>query len=216
VTMREVALSSLHQLDQHQIMATESHISYTSPPPTAAQFAEVKVHTGTGEVEVERLLMVVDCGRVINPITAAGQVEGGMAQALGFTMGEDTYYNEAGKVTNDRLSTYEMVKKRLSQFKVIRATSPLDGKTLWVEIFQHNVSKGNAAAWLCSRIGCTSDSVLGIGNDYNDIDLLQWTGHSIVVANAPEELKSQFEVTDSNINNGVTKAIVKIWGDAIH
>ena len=54
--------------------------------------------------------MVVDCGRVINPITAAGQVEGGMAQALGFTMGEDTYYNEAGKVTNDRLSTYEMVK----------------------------------------------------------------------------------------------------------
>ena len=110
VTMREVALSSLHQLDQHQIMATESHISYTSPPPTGAQFAEVKVHTDTGEVEVERLLMVVDCGRVINPITAAGQVEGGMAQALGFTMGEDTYYNDAGKVTNDRLSTYELVK----------------------------------------------------------------------------------------------------------
>ena len=110
VTMKEVALSSLHQLDQHQIMATESHVSYTSPPPTAAQFAEVKVHTDTGEVEVERLLMVVDCGRVINPITAAGQIEGGMAQALGFAMGEDTYYNETGKVTNDRLSTYEMTK----------------------------------------------------------------------------------------------------------
>jgi len=29
---------------------------------------------------------------------------------LGFTMGEDTYYNETGKVTNDRLSTYELVK----------------------------------------------------------------------------------------------------------
>ena len=110
VTMREVALSSLHQFDQHQIMATESHISFTSPPPTAAQFAEVKIHTDTGEVEVERLLMVVDCGRVINPITAAGQVEGGMAQALGFTMGEDTYYNESGKVSNDRLSTYELIK----------------------------------------------------------------------------------------------------------
>jgi len=110
VTMREVALSSLHQLDQHQIMATESHISFTSPPPTAAQFAEVKVHTDTGEVEVERLLMVVDCGRVINPITAAGQVEGGMAQALGFAMGEDTYYNANGNVTNDRFSTYDLVK----------------------------------------------------------------------------------------------------------
>jgi Cof subfamily protein (haloacid dehalogenase superfamily) len=114
------------------------------------------------------------------------------------------------------ISTYEMVKKSLSQFKVIRATSPLDYKTLWVEIFQHNVSKGNAAAWLCSKIGCHSDAVLGIGNDYNDIDLLQWAGHSIVVANAPEELKNQFEVTDSNINNGVTKAIQTIFGDAIH
>ena len=110
VTLRDVALSSLHQLDQHQIMATESHISYTSPPPTAAQFAEVNVNTETGEIEVERLLMVVDCGRVVHPITAAGQVEGGMAQALGFTLGEDTYYNDTGKVTNDRFSTYELIK----------------------------------------------------------------------------------------------------------
>ncbi|HEX9973949.1 MAG TPA: HAD family hydrolase [bacterium] len=114
------------------------------------------------------------------------------------------------------VSTYDMIKNNLARYKVIRATSPLDGKTLWVEIFQHQVSKGNAAAWLCSKIGCNSDSVLGIGNDYNDIDLLQWTAHSFVVANAPDELKTQFEVTDSNSNNGVTKAIQKIFGDAIH
>ena len=112
--------------------------------------------------------------------------------------------------------TYELVKNNLPDYKVIRATSPLDYKTLWIEIFARQVSKGNAAAWLCSKIGCHSDAVLGIGNDYNDIDLLQWSGHSIVVANAPEELKSQFEVTDSNINNGVTKAIQTIFGDAIH
>lgn len=113
-------------------------------------------------------------------------------------------------------STYEMIKNNLTNYKVIRATSPLDGKTLWVEIFHHQVSKGNAAAWLCSKIGCHSESVLGIGNDYNDIDLLNWTGHSMVVANAPIELKEQFEVTDSNNNHGVTKAILKIWGQAIH
>jgi putative selenate reductase molybdopterin-binding subunit len=108
VTLEEVALSSLHQMDQHQIMATESHISYTSPPPTAAQFAEVTVDTVNGEIVVDRLLMVVDCGRVINPITAAGQVEGGMAQALGFALTEDTYYDENGRILNDRLSTYKM------------------------------------------------------------------------------------------------------------
>lgn len=109
VSMRDVALSSLHQMDQHQIMATESHLSYVSPPPTGAQFSEIEINTETGELKIERLLMVVDCGRVIHPLTAAGQVEGGMAQALGFTLGEDTYYNERGQIINDRLSTYKMV-----------------------------------------------------------------------------------------------------------
>lgn len=110
VTLEEVALSSLHQLDQHQIMATESHLSYTSPPPTAAQFAEVKVDTESGEIEVERLLMMVDCGRVINPLTAGGQVEGGIAQALGFTLCEDTYFDEMGHITNDNFTDYKMYK----------------------------------------------------------------------------------------------------------
>ena len=110
ITMRDVALSSLHQFDQHQIMATESHVSYTSPPPTGSQIAEVTINTESGEVEVDRMLMVVDCGRVINPLTAAGQVEGGMAQAIGFTLSEDTYYNEKGQVTNDRFSSYGVPK----------------------------------------------------------------------------------------------------------
>ncbi|MGV8024963.1 MAG: molybdopterin-dependent oxidoreductase [Anaerolineaceae bacterium] len=106
VSLREVALSSLHQMNQHQIMATESHRSYVSPPPTAAQFVEVAVNTDTGEIKVERLLMVVDCGRVINPLTAAGQVEGGMAQALGFVHCEDTYIDEKGQILNPRFETY--------------------------------------------------------------------------------------------------------------
>jgi putative selenate reductase molybdopterin-binding subunit len=110
VTMEDVALSSLHQLDQHQIMATESHTSFVSPPPTASQFAEISINTNTGELTVDRLLMMVDCGRVINPIAAAGQVEGGNAQALGLTLCEDTILDEKGRILNDRLSTYKMFK----------------------------------------------------------------------------------------------------------
>lgn len=108
LTFAEIALSSLHQLNQHQIMATASHMSYKSPPPTAAQFAEVLVDMETGQVTVERLLMVVDCGRVINPLTAAGQVEGGMAQALGFTLSEDLVFDESGKMVNARFGDYHV------------------------------------------------------------------------------------------------------------
>lgn len=108
VTLAEVALSSLHQMDQHQIMATASHTSQVSPPPTAAQFAEVAVDTQSGEIIVERLLMVVDCGRVINPITAAGQVEGGMAQALGFTLTEEMRFDKEGHQLNPNFATYQI------------------------------------------------------------------------------------------------------------
>ncbi len=107
----------------------------------------------------------------------------------------------------ENVSLYKNIKEKLSQFNVIRATSPLDGKSIWIEIFPKNVSKGSAAAYLCHRLGCNRSAVLGIGNDYNDLDLLNWTGHSIVVANAPGELKNKFKITDSNADSGFSKTI---------
>ncbi|MHC1770973.1 MAG: molybdopterin-dependent oxidoreductase [Flexilinea sp.] len=108
ITLKEVALSSLHQMNQHQIMATASNFSPVSPPPTAAQFAEIVVNTESGEIFVERLLMVVDCGRVINPITASGQVEGGMAQALGFSLTEEMLFDQDGQPLNPNLLKYHI------------------------------------------------------------------------------------------------------------
>ncbi|MGL4650966.1 MAG: molybdopterin cofactor-binding domain-containing protein, partial [Caldilineaceae bacterium] len=83
VTLADVALNSLHTIDQQQIMATASHMSMHSPPPFAAQYAEVQVDTETGQVTVDKLVMAVDCGTAINPATALGQIEGGLVQALG-------------------------------------------------------------------------------------------------------------------------------------
>ena len=83
VALEKLALHSIHQEEQHQIMATASHMSYVSPPPFAAQYAALEVDTETGQVTVEKAVMAVDCGVAINPVTASGQVEGGMTQALG-------------------------------------------------------------------------------------------------------------------------------------
>jgi len=108
ITLGELGLNSLHQQNQHQIMATASHTSPFSPPPTAAQFTEIVLDTETGKISTERLLMVVDCGRVINPITAAGQVEGGMSQALGFTLTEEMLFDENGQPLNTSLGKYQI------------------------------------------------------------------------------------------------------------
>jgi putative selenate reductase molybdopterin-binding subunit len=110
VTLEQVALSSLHQQDQHQIMATASSKSYDSPPPFGAQFVEVAVDIETGEVTVERVLMVADAGRVINPITASGQVEGGIVQGLGFALCEEMVYDDDGRLVNPRLGDYHIYK----------------------------------------------------------------------------------------------------------
>jgi putative selenate reductase molybdopterin-binding subunit len=110
VTLRQVALSSIHQQDQHQIIASASNMSYESPPPFGVQFVEVAVDTETGQVTVERVLMVADAGRVINPITASGQVEGGIAQGLGFALCEDMVYDGEGRLVNPRLGPYHVYK----------------------------------------------------------------------------------------------------------
>ena len=108
VTLEKIALSTLHQEGQHQIMADASYVSPESPPPYAAQFAEVEVDIETGQVTVNRLVMAVDCGVPINPVTAAGQVEGGMVQALGYGHCEEMVYDGDGRMVNPEFGPYKI------------------------------------------------------------------------------------------------------------
>jgi len=106
-------------------------------------------------------------------------------------------------------SIYHDIKRRLAGVKVIRTTSPLDGQSIWIEIFPDGVSKAHAAQWLCDRHAIHPSRTLGIGNDYNDLDLLEWAGHSRVMANAPPVMMDRFDVTDSNRNSGFTHAVTQ-------
>jgi putative selenate reductase molybdopterin-binding subunit len=108
VTLAQVALESLHHSKQHQIMAVGSWVSPDSPPPFAAQFARVAVDTETGQVTVEKLVMVLDCGMIVNPAAASGQVEGGMTQALGYAVCEEMCFDEAGRLVNPRFGDYRI------------------------------------------------------------------------------------------------------------
>jgi len=98
VTYEQVCLSSLYQKDQFQIMATASHMSYDSPPPFAAVFVEVEVDVETGLVRVLRLVEAVDCGQVVNPQMAEGQIEGAAIQSVGYALYERMPFDEAGRM----------------------------------------------------------------------------------------------------------------------
>jgi CO/xanthine dehydrogenase Mo-binding subunit len=66
---------------------------------------EVAVDLDTGEVEVERVIQACDVGKAIHPVLCAGQVEGGVVQALGYALLEDLVMKD-GRAQNTRMQNY--------------------------------------------------------------------------------------------------------------
>jgi CO/xanthine dehydrogenase Mo-binding subunit len=69
--------------------------------------AEVEVDQETGEVRVLRLVAAHDAGQVINPLGAAGQIEGGVAQGLGFAVMENLF-GDRGEKLYSNLQDYKI------------------------------------------------------------------------------------------------------------
>jgi putative selenate reductase molybdopterin-binding subunit len=126
ISFSDIALNALHHEDQEQIMGVASYVSPVAPPPFAAQFAEVTVDVETGQVTVDRLVMAVDSGIIVNPLTASGQIEGGMAQALGYAVSEEMLYDELGQPREVDFSDYH----------IFAAHEMPELETLFIETFE--------------------------------------------------------------------------------
>ena len=74
-----------------------------------AIFCEVRVNAVTGETRVDRVLGSYDCGRIINPKTAASQFRGGIIMGIGLALMEDTEFDErTGRIMNPSLAEYHV------------------------------------------------------------------------------------------------------------
>ena len=71
----------------------------------AADVAEVEVDLDTCEVRVLKITTAQDIGQAIHPLLAAGQIEGGTLQAVGYALLEDVVW-ERGRIVNSRLTDY--------------------------------------------------------------------------------------------------------------
>ena len=90
------------------LIASDSHMSPTSPPPFMVGIAEVDVDKLTGEIKVHDYVAVVDCGTVINPNLARVQAEGGIVQGIGMALSEDITYSDEGKMRNRNFLQYKL------------------------------------------------------------------------------------------------------------
>jgi xanthine dehydrogenase YagR molybdenum-binding subunit len=74
---------------------------------TGAVFSEVRVNTVTGETRVDRVLGSYDCGRILNPKSAASQFRGGIIMGIGLALMEETAFDErTGRIMNPSLAEY--------------------------------------------------------------------------------------------------------------
>ena len=80
-----------------------------------------------------------------------------------------------------------------------------------IEVMNKNANKGNAVRALAKNLGITADEIMSIGNEKNDIPMLEQTGFPVAMANAVDELKKHAKfITKSNLQSGVGYAICKL------
>lgn len=120
--------------------------------------------------------------------------------------------NNEGKITkcialSPKSKKIEDIKKSLKKLKNI--TFYGSGKKS-VEINYKEVSKGNAVKVLGEYYGISSDEIMCIGDNENDISMIKYAGLGVAMANAISEVKEVADyVTESNKEDGVAQAIQK-------
>ncbi|MEX2240953.1 MAG: xanthine dehydrogenase family protein molybdopterin-binding subunit [Burkholderiales bacterium] len=108
-TDRGIGLAELAgKQPQRRIMCEHTETAKGQTWPNGCQVAEVEVDPETGLVRVARHSAVDDIGRVINPLTAASQIHGGVAQGLGQALFEQSVYDETGQLLTGSFMDYAM------------------------------------------------------------------------------------------------------------
>lgn len=80
-----------------------------------------------------------------------------------------------------------------------------------IEVMNKDANKGYAVREMAARLGITADEIMSIGNEKNDIPMLEQTGFPVAMANAVEELKPHAKfITKSNLNSGVGYAVERL------
>ena len=82
------------------IAAVDSYRPTNCPPAYVSIFLEVEVDTWTGIVRLLRAVMGGDCGTVVNPDMAMGQLEGGLSRGSGFALYEQNQWDNEGQLTS--------------------------------------------------------------------------------------------------------------------
>ncbi|SHH18890.1 xanthine dehydrogenase subunit XdhA [Clostridium grantii] len=111
-------LASLKEVATHALYNKETSVHITADVTNQCKsntfsfgvcFVEVEVDIPIGKININKVINVHDCGKVLNPQMAAAQVHGGMSMSLGFGLSEQLLFDEkTGKPLNNNLLDYKL------------------------------------------------------------------------------------------------------------
>jgi carbon-monoxide dehydrogenase large subunit len=130
--------------------------------------AEVEIDPDTGLIEVLSYTAVDDCGRVINPLLAAGQVHGGVVQGLGQALLEEVVYDEGGQLRTGSFLDYAY--PRASQMPDVNVSfnEVLDPNN---ELGVKGIGEGGACGAPPALVSAVLDALAARGVDSIDMPL---------------------------------------------
>ncbi len=115
LSLAEIAAAAYRALklppeDEPGLVATRYWEPSNFTFPFGAHIAVTEVDPETGAVRIGRYVAVDDCGKIINPLLVAGQIHGGIVQAIGQALYEQAVYDENGQLITGELMDYAVPK----------------------------------------------------------------------------------------------------------
>lgn len=136
--------------------------------PFGAHICVVEIDPETGEIKLARYLTVDDCGRVINPLLAEGQVHGGIAQGVGQALVEGAIYDEMGNLLTGSLMDYALPKASLfPTYETNRTETPTPHNSMGVKGIGEAATIGSTPA----VVNAVVDALSHLGVHHLDMPL---------------------------------------------
>lgn len=110
-------------------------------------------------------------------------------------------------IEEDDASMLPIIRKELETIKGLKITSSWENN---IEIMSNGVDKGEAIKMLCKHLNIDRSEIIAIGDNYNDIEMIEYAGLGVAMGNSNDDIKKIADyVTDTNEESGFANAIFK-------
>lgn len=108
-TVAEVSTDAIYSREHAEHFTAEStYQTRSNALSLGCGFAEIEVDIPMCKIKLLKMLNVHDCGKIINPVTARGQVYGGQSMGIGYALSEQMKYDAKGRTLNNNLLDYKL------------------------------------------------------------------------------------------------------------